>query len=73
MFARLKENFLLAVEGLFGDRYGFFDLMVDAGKLPPESTSVIRLHPGTRRASVTSFSPRPTAQQLSADKTRRAA
>lgn len=34
MFANWKENLRLAVEGLFGRRYGYFDLMRDHGVLP---------------------------------------
>jgi len=58
MIARLKEIISLAVDGLFGDRYGFFDLMVDAGKFPPEGAPVIRLDPDARRAKVAAIAPR---------------
>ncbi len=36
MFAKWKENLRLAVEGLFGRRYDYFDLMRDQGVLPAD-------------------------------------
>jgi len=51
MLANFKRNIALALEGLFGERYGFFDLMVDAGKFPGEGADILRLTPpAVRRA-----------------------
>ncbi len=36
MLKNWKENLGLAVEGLFGRRYGYFDLMRDHGALPAD-------------------------------------
>jgi len=44
MFATLKTNANLAWDGLFGPRYGFFDLMAAAGKFPVDTTHVVALH-----------------------------
>lgn len=72
MIAQLKETISLALDGLFGDRYGFFDLMVDAGKFPAEGAPVIRFDPAARRADVTTIAPHAGLAQPS-DEQRRAA
>jgi len=44
MIDRIKTGATLAWDGLFGNRFGFFDLMAEAGKFPIDTTPVARLH-----------------------------
>lgn len=41
MFNRLVEGARLAADGLFGDRFGFFELLDRAGKLPQDLDSYV--------------------------------
>lgn len=41
MFNRLVEGARLAADGLFGDRFGFFELLDRAGKLPRDLDSYV--------------------------------
>lgn len=72
MFTRLNEIVSLAIDGLFGDRYGFFDLMVDAGKFPPEGAPVIRFDPAARRAKAATIAPHASFAQPNDDQRRAA-